>query len=520
MKTKLDKYFRISQRGSTIGTELIGGATTFATMAYILAYMTGAMSAVPGIDLTGVLLCTALITAISCIAMGLVANAPIALAPVLVIPNLVAGMVASGEATYGQAFGTVAISGIVFLLISVFKLRDLFARSLPKNIKIGIGGAVGLLIASIGLNTSGLAAAGEDGSFINFSDKSVQLGLIGLAIALLLTYLKITVNGRTYKIKGALLISIVLTTIIGIPMGVTVLPENIFTRGALASIGNVAFQVDILGALKLSFVPFIIMLLINDFFGTLGTGLAMAGKAGLLDEDGNFPAFGKVFLVDSSATILGSLFGITTVSCFAESAAGVESGSRTGLSNLSTAFFFLLCMLFSPLFLMIPGAATGSALIVVGISMLETLRDVDFSGSEFLPVAVMLLVTAYKGDYVAGIALGMFTYTVFYFLITARNRGVGYEKSASTGIGASAAVHRGQTLAAPACRAVFPGIQDSGLSGAGAVRTGRAGTQPSYTHQCDGGTAHRKARPLPRHSCGHRRAAHPRGKRAGLSLLQ
>ena len=319
-----------------------------------------------------------------------------------------------------------AISGIVFLLISVFKLRDLFARSLPKNIKIGIGGAVGLLIASIGLNTSGLAAAGEDGSFINFSDKSVQLGLIGLAIALLLTYLKITVNGRTYKIKGALLISIVLTTIIGIPMGVTVLPENIFTRGALASIGNVAFQVDILGALKLSFVPFIIMLLINDFFGTLGTGLAMAGKAGLLDEDGNFPAFGKVFLVDSSATILGSLFGITTMSCFAESAAGVESGSRTGLSNLSTAFFFLLCMLFSPLFLMIPGAATGSALIVVGISMLETLRDVDFSGSEFLPVAVMLLVTAYKGDYVAGIALGMFTYLVVSVIRALVNRDAKY----------------------------------------------------------------------------------------------
>ena len=177
MKTKLDKYFRISQRGSTIGTELIGGATTFATMAYILAYMTGAMSAVPGIDLTGVLLCTALITAISCIAMGLVANAPIALAPVLVIPNLVAGMVASGEATYGQAFGTVAISGIVFLLISVFKLRDLFARSLPKNIKIGIGGAVGLLIASIGLNTSGLAAAGgiSPAGTVVFGDSALYL---------------------------------------------------------------------------------------------------------------------------------------------------------------------------------------------------------------------------------------------------------------------------------------------------------------------------------------------------------
>ena len=154
MKTKLDKYFRISQRGSTIGTELIGGATTFATMAYILAYMTGAMSAVPGIDLTGVLLCTALITAISCIAMGLVANAPIALAPVLVIPNLVAGMVASGEATYGQAFGTVAISGIVFLLISVLGFGVPFTGSLvllyvAMLVFAMASGGIGLMVSSL-----------------------------------------------------------------------------------------------------------------------------------------------------------------------------------------------------------------------------------------------------------------------------------------------------------------------------------------------------------------------------------
>ena len=154
------------------------------------------------------------------------------------------------------------------------------------------------------------------------------------------------------------------------------------------------------------------MLLINDFFGTLGTGLAMANKANLLDEDGNFPAFSKVFLVDASATIFGSLFGITTVSSFAESAAGIESGSRTGLSNISTAFFFLLCMFFAPVFLMIPGAATGAALVVVGISMIETLKEVDFEPVEFLPVAVMLLVTAYASDYVGGIALGMFVYLV------------------------------------------------------------------------------------------------------------
>ncbi len=410
MKQKLDNYFRISERGSTITTELIGGATTFATMAYILGYMTYAMSGAPGVDLNGVLLCTALITAVSCILMGLFANAPIALAPVLVIPTLVAAMIADGI-PYATTFGMVAISGILFGLISIFKLREKFAMSLPKNIKIGIGGAVGMLIARIGLGSTGLVTP-ELSGFADFSQPSVQLSAIGLALALFLSYIKFNINGKKYKIKGALLISIVLTTIIGIFMGVVTVPENIFTQGALTSIANVAFQVDILDALKLAYIPFILMLLINDFFGTMGTGLAMANKAGLLDQDGNFPAFGKVFLVDSGSTILGSLFGITTVSCFAESAAGVDSGSRTGLSNISTAFFFLLCMFISPLFLMIPGAATGSALIVVGISMLETLKGVDFDGADFLPVATMLLVTIFMFDYVAGIALGMFLYLI------------------------------------------------------------------------------------------------------------
>lgn len=407
----LDRTFHLKERGTTVGTELIGGATTFATMAYILVYMTSAMSAVPGIDLTGVLLCTAFVTGISTIAIGLISNTPIVLAPVLVIPNLVAAMVADGTADYATAFGTVAVSGILFLLISVFKLRTLFAESLPKNIKIGIGGAVGFLIARIGLNSCGLLTPSLSG-FADLSNPAVRLSLISLVIALFLSYVQFDIGGRKYKIKGALLISIVITTIIGIPMGVVTLPESIFTSGAVSSMANVAFQVDIIGALKLQFVPFILMLLINDFFGTLGTGLAMANKANLLDEDGNFPAFSKVFLVDASATIIGSLFGITTVSSFAESAAGIESGSRTGLSNISTAFFFLLCMFFAPVFLMIPGAATGAALVVVGISMIETLKEVDFEPVEFLPVAVMLLVTAYASDYVGGIALGMFVYLV------------------------------------------------------------------------------------------------------------
>jgi AGZA family xanthine/uracil permease-like MFS transporter len=411
MNQKLDKYFHLQERKTSVGTEIVAGATTFATMAYILAYMTSSMSAIKGINLTGVLICTALTTAISCIAMGLYSNTPICLAPVLVIPGLIAQWVSSGTATYAQCFGMVLISGVAFLLISVLGLREMFARSLPKNIKLGLGASVGFLIARVGLNSCGLMSASDMGlSYGDFTQKSTILGLIGIGICFFLTYVKFNIGGRTYKVRGALLIGIIITTIIGIPMGVTVLPETIFTTGGFAAIKSTAFQIDVAGALKMSFLPLILMLLINDFFGTLGAGFALAGKADLLDEDGNFPAFAKVFLVDSSSTILGSLFGISTISCFAESASGIESGGRTGLTSCTTGIFFLLCCFISPLFLMIPAAATGAALVVVGISMIETAVNLDFTPAEFLPVAAMWLVSIFMYDYVGGIVVGMFVY--------------------------------------------------------------------------------------------------------------
>ncbi len=417
MKEKIDKFFKISERGSSISTEIIGGATTFATMAYILAYMTSSMSVVPGININGVLVCTALVTAIACLAMGLYSNTPICLAPVLVIPGLIAGWIADGTATYAQAFGLVFVSGVIFLLISLFNLRELFARCLPKNIKIGIAGAVGFLIARIGLSSCGLYAATESGYvFGDFTSKNTILGIIGIVLCFFFTYVKFNINGHMYKVKGGLLIGIIITTIIGIPMGVTVIPETIFTTNALSSIKDVAFQLDILGTLKLSYIPILLMLLINDFFGTMGSGLALAGRANLLDKDGNFPAFGKVFLVDSASTILGSIFGISTVSCFAESAAGIESGSRTGLSSVATAVLFFLCCFISPLFLIIPGAATGAALVVVGISLIETIQGLDFDPFELLPVACMWLVTIYMSDYVGGIVIGMLVFVVISML--------------------------------------------------------------------------------------------------------
>ncbi len=408
MNEMLNRYFKISERGSTVSTEIIGGATTFATMAYILIVMPGAMSTA-GINPSGVLICTAFTTAIACIFMGLYANMPICMAPVLVIPNIAAQMIADGTASFEQTFGIFFLTGIVFLLISLLKLREMFARCLPKNIKIGISAAVGFLIVRIGLGSAGFLTD----SLIGFSDlttKPMILSIIGLLLAITFTYTKFKINGREYRIRGSLLISIVLTTIIGLFMGVVQFPASVFTGADFSAVGEVAFKIDILGALNLKYVPFFLLFLINDFFGTMGSSLALAGKAGLLDEDGNFPAIGRVFLVDASATVLGSLFGITTISTFAESAAGIESGSRTGLSAIVTALFFLLCMFFAPLFIMIPGAATGSALIIIGVSLVETLSNVDFTPADFVPVAVMIIVTIFAFDFVGGIAIGMFAY--------------------------------------------------------------------------------------------------------------
>ena len=196
-------------------------------------------------------------------------------------------------------------------------------------------------------------------------------------------------------------------------MGVTQLPDSIFTKAAFTAIGETAFKLDFAGCLKLSYIPLLLMLIINDFFGTLGAGFALATKANLLDKDGNFPAFNRVFLVDSSSTILGGLFGISTISCFAESAAGIESGSRTGLSNISTGILFLLCCFIAPLFQMIPGAATGAALVIVGISLLMTQKSLEWDDPvEFVPVIAMWFVTLFMGDYVGGLVIGMFTYVI------------------------------------------------------------------------------------------------------------
>ena len=213
---------------------------------------------------------------------------------------------------------------------------------------------------------------------------------------------------------GSLLISIILITIIGICMGQVSLPASLVTTNAFSNLGDVTFKLDILGALKPTLFTFLLMFFMSDFFSTLGTALGVAGKAGMLDENGNLPTIGRIFLVDSCATVVGSLFGLTTVTTYVESASGVEAGGRTGLTAVVTACCFFLSMFFAPLFLMVPTAATAPALIVIGISMMQTLKDVDFKSVEWFPVGFMVIVSIF-GGIANGIALGLVAYCVTHY---------------------------------------------------------------------------------------------------------
>ena len=404
--------FQIKARKSSIGTEILAGLTTFATMAYVLVVHTG-MMVDAGMDGTGVMLAVALVSGIISIAMGLFSNMPFALAPGMGSNAILAyTLVLGGICTWQVGMGMIMIGGIIFVLLSIFKIRETVVKVIPKVLKIGVGAGVGIFLIRLSVVNAGLVAP-NFGGLGDFSDPNVLLSAIGLGITLFLYFFRITIKGRTYQIRGSLLISMVLITIIGLCMGLVTMPETIFTASAFESLGKVSFKLDVLAALKPEYFSFILVFFMGDFFSTLGTALGVAGKANMLDENGDLPAIGQVFLVDAVGTCVGALFGLTTVTTYVESAAGVEAGGRTGLTAIATGAMFLVSMLFAPLFLMIPTAATSPALIVIGISMMQQLGNVDFTDSEWYPVAIMVLVSLFAG-LANAIALGMVAYCLIH----------------------------------------------------------------------------------------------------------
>ncbi|MFO7941953.1 MAG: NCS2 family permease [Bacillota bacterium] len=399
-----ERWFRLSEHKTDFNTEILAGLVTFMTMAYVVIVHPAILSGA-GMPTEPLVVVTAIITAASTILMAFYTNRPFALAPAMGSNAFFAySIVATGHATWQQALGMVFISGIVFLLLTLLGLREAIVNLVPRSIKVSVGAAVGLFIAELGFSNAGLITASDNGllGIGDLQQPEAILAIIGFFLIATLMAL---------KIKGALLWGILATTAIGIPMGITQLPSNLIS--APPSISSIAMQLDVMGALKLAFIPLIFTFFAGDFFSTMGTLLGVGGKAGLLDENGDLPGIERPFLVDALATTAGSLMGTSTVTTYIESAAGVEEGGRTGLTALVAGIAFALMVFFTPVAAMIPGAATAPALILIGLLMMPAINSIDFDDfTEALPAFITIVFTAFTFNLANGISLGIITYVL------------------------------------------------------------------------------------------------------------
>ncbi len=399
----LEKWFHLKENNTDVNTEILAGLVTFMTMAYVVIVHPAILSGA-GMPMQPLVVVTALITAVSTIFMAFYTNRPFALAPAMGSNAFFAyAIVAEGLATWQQALGMVFISGIVFLILTIMGLREAIVNLVPRSIKVSVGAAVGLFIAQLGFSNAGLVTA-RDGLLRigDIKQPEAILAIIGFFLIAMLMAL---------KIKGALLWGILGTTIIGIPMGITQIPDTFISTPP--GIGEIVLQLDILGSLRLMFIPLMFTFFAGDFFSTMGTLLGVGGKAGLLDEHGDLPGIERPFLVDALATTFGSLLGTSTVTTYIESASGVEEGGRTGLTALVTGLVFALMLFFTPVATMIPGAATAPALILIGLLMMPAIVSIDFDDfTESLPAFITIVFTAFTFNLANGISLGIITFVL------------------------------------------------------------------------------------------------------------
>lgn len=404
----LEKRFNLSERKTDVKTELMAGLTTFMTMSYILIVNPNMLSET-GMDKGGVFTATIISSVIAILFMGLIANLPFALAP---------GMGLNAFFTYtvcmqmGQswdfALTAVFLEGIIFLILSVFKVREAIFTAIPMTLKKAVSVGIGLFIALIGFTNAGIIVPGEGVilSLGNLLTPNVLVAFFGLFLMAVLT---------ARGVKGALLFGILGSTILALFTGVTSLPTGgIFSLPP--SLEHVAFKLQFDNIFTLEMFSVMFTFLFVDLFDTVGTLTGVATKAGLLDEKGELPSAGKALLADAIGTTIGALLGTSTVTTFVESASGVADGGRTGLTAISTGFFFFVSLFFFPLFAIVPAEATAPALIMVGLFMMSPIKDIDFDDyTESVPAFLTIAMMPFAYSIAEGIAFGMMSYVIIKF---------------------------------------------------------------------------------------------------------
>ncbi|WP_138263973.1 NCS2 family permease [[Clostridium] hylemonae] len=404
MRQWLEKQFKLTEFHTNVKTELLAGITTFVTMAYVLATVPNMMESA-GLDKHVMFTVLILLVILTTCAMALYTNRPFALAPGLGSVGIVTAMMANDGIAPAVTAGVIFWSGILFIAISFLGLREAVVRVIPVSLKHAVSAGIGLFIALLGAKSCGLIIANEAKKSLGFGDLTspeVIVAVIGFIILLIL---------KSRRVQGDMILAIAAATVIGIPFGVTKMPESLFTMPA--GIGGQFMNVDFMGALNFAYIPFLIALFVPDFFSTFGTVLGVGAKAGYLDEEGNLPGIDKCFKVDAVATSFGALFGMPSMTTYLESSAGVEAGGKTGLTVIFTSVLFGLALLLAPAALMIPSAATAPVLIYIGINMLGAMRNIKYDDlTEAFPAFVCIAFTVFGNNIANGICAALPSYLI------------------------------------------------------------------------------------------------------------
>jgi len=402
----LDKFFKLKQCGTDIKTEIIAGITTFLTMSYIIVVNPAILSTEgTGMSFNGVLFATVLVCSICTLIMGLYARLPYALAPGMGINAFFTyTLILTMKIPWQTALGIVFISGVLFILLTVSGIRDLIVKSIPQSLRLAIAGGIGLFISFIGLKNSGMIVD-NPATLVglgNLHDIKVILFLIGLFAT---SYLVIK------QVKGALLLGILFTTILGMIWGVTKFPEQLVS---IPDATSVFLKLDIMSVFSLSILPALFTLLFTDLFDSISTFIGVSQSSPcLLDENGEPKNMRQGLLVDAIATLSAGLFGSSSGTAYIESAAGVREGGRTGLTAVVVGLLFLPFMFFSPLLSAIPDFATAPALVIVGVFMINGVQKINFIDlEEAIPAFLALILIPLTYSITQGITWGFVSYTL------------------------------------------------------------------------------------------------------------
>ena len=394
MMTLLEKALGFDPKSMKLRTELIAGATTFLTMSYILAVNPAILSS------------TALAAAIATLLLAFMAKLPFAQAPSMGLNAFFAYTLCQTMGyTWQQSLAIMLIEGIVFIIITFFNVREMILDSIPHNLRYAISAGIGMFIAFIGLKNAGIIVAKEAtfvglGAFTN----SCILGIIAILLSGIL---------MAKNVKGSLFWSIIATTIIGIPMGVTVFPDHWFPVSAPQDISPLFCKFDFAGMFNLKTALVVFSLLLVNIFDTIGTLMGLADKTGIVEANGNIPHVKEAMMSDAIGTTCGAMLGSSTLTTYVESASGIAEGGRSGVTSFTVGLLFILSLLLSPIFLLIPSAATSGALVMVGVLMLDSVKKINLQDiSESFPAFITMITMVLCYSIADGICLGILSFVI------------------------------------------------------------------------------------------------------------